>query len=1000
MDPSLSQPPPHHAREGSKAAPAVPTAELPEGFSRASQTPHPLEVRSLKVVPLPMDLSQERREGDPVQIKKLEVQFFDSQGRPRGQPQYHELATFPSQDTLDALLYFVDAKGVERFPIVESPRPPVKLRESLPGGEPQSGLVWSLPGSYLSTKSSGGLEHSLELIRREKVGLEPHPERGNQSEFLGGSYYSSIGVITEACVPRALQVAPPKDFNPESEQRKIGQGFDNRRVRFPTAQELLQSFLNGEVPDIRAAETVLRFARTRGRELAIDLPLERFSKDDLTKRAPRRILTQRAAEQLVASAGLNEGQIASVSVREALSESSAVQEAPFLRQVSMSVSNLSASGDEIETYPAEAVTRVDPSNPEQLIAPNTVSLVLTCMRGGKRYYRIARQPLPGIAERAMSSHARWSEQGFITFGGYAAHILPDENTAAGHLEKLRELAHQKAGVKLVGEPQKIASYFKSPGFWPELETLYIAEYDPDESNDLIGDADHYAVEADTLLSLSDQGIVRDISLTTTAQILKQAERYENPKLERLDASPREIDELLEVVNRGSRLIEWMSSVAPVQTARHLTDERFRKVIAYCENEKGLFIAKPTHPDEKEFFRAWVQVFAAFESDEPQKWPLRLFHDGEHHIMEDLSPFTFNADGSIQRDENGDPVLLPFDVWADAVITSECYAVFESDVKQPANTSIAETEKDSWRGMVARIFEVTGIGLEVDGPNGSLSPAQQAVVSIERDGVIPDQILRHERYGEVREGILKLLEFAVKDRAQLQIFYENWKRMPEVAEAALKFGAIYRNSEAFEANFKQVDTKILSERARSSVQEVNRYAEGINPLRAELSLAMNAQCELVAYRFANLQSQLRASKRPGWKQVSQKVQERIDELRAAHRLLERFRDSIVDTEVSQTNIDARRALKALQRQILRPLEREYRELSRRKDLLSPDFLSENATRMFPGFDSQHQSSKRLKTEPLEVAGIQIRLEDAASVRMAIEKIERDNFIRVGLPHPLG
>jgi len=73
----------------------------------------------------------------------------------------------------------------------------------------------------------------------------------------------------------------------------------------------------------------------------------------------------------------------------------------------------------------------------------------------------------------------------------------------------------------------------------------------------------------------------------------------------------------------------------------------------------------------------------------------------------------------------------------------------------------------------------------------------AIVSIERDGIIPDNILQHPAYNTVRNNIVdRLLRFHFMDKIQAALQYEKRTKTPFIARVALQFCNTTNNLDEF------------------------------------------------------------------------------------------------------------------------------------------------------------------------------------------------------------
>lgn len=97
-------------------------------------------------------------------------------------------------------------------------------------------------------------------------------------------------------------------------------------------------------------------------------------------------------------------------------------------------------------------------------------------------------------------------------------------------------------------------------------------------------------------------------------------------------------------------------------------------------------------------------------------------------------------------------------YIEAMSWAECHAVHYSDYIIPIKYGVEKAEAIFGGKSVARSLIELGITDE--------QKALETIVSIERDGIIPEEILRHPRYEEEKDVIVgRLLRFHVMDKEQ-------------------------------------------------------------------------------------------------------------------------------------------------------------------------------------------------------------------------------------------
>jgi hypothetical protein len=920
------------------------------------------------------------------QLRNYEIHFEDRDSGEVIASEVQQRTVFKASDTADLLPYFISDSGDFVFLLTESVRAPVAARRHLEGGEEQSGLVVSLPGAYLRTwEGKNNISATVQFILAKKLGTVPFrdSETGEAYplEYLGASTVPSGGQSSEAAFLCAQRVPAPQAFPAVSAYYSLGEGFDNRKLLCMSAPEILNAYLTRDFFDVRAVNAVLRFLEQRGESFTPNvLPLGQREIPEMGS-IPSNTLSFSEVKELIEFPERSAVQTNTVTVKP-------IESGPqFLVKLLAGAQNQVSGLKRGEPFEAEVITRVRPDDKITPIATNTVDTLPIFQCGGKVYVSFLVRPQPNIAERNLSEHPLASDSNLLGLEPFSAYMELQDQTPEMTVQAISS-AH---GFRPTGTPVQIGICFPSPGFLTERVHSFISPSLPLES---VLDENTIHVELGEALELSLQGYVRCPRTSAALQLLSHSLSYKRRnEPHQLDATPKERNELLELISKGSPLLSWMLEQAPEATVRYWKDERFRKIITYLENERGLLTLTPTNPDEARFFRAFVRVFAAFRSNSPEKWPARLYHDAEHMIMKDLSPFIFSGEGKVVRDKNGAPLVLSEAEWSKAVIESECVAVFRSDVELPTRTGIKEAALESWRGEIARSFE--RLGLSTESLAGELSEAQKAVLEIERDLRVPEEVLLHPAYEECRPHIKRLLRFGVLDRAQLRVFYRNWLESPEVAETALLFGSIHSSALQFLKAFSAGETEILSSEIFSTRKDINGYAEGSNPLRAEFSRTMNLGCEITAYRLAFFQSQVRHSAKPGYQQKYDELAERITALFAYHKTLGDIRNGVKGTEINQESIDAQRGLKALKR-LIAEAQSFAEEVKQDRKFLSEEQVDLNRGRMFEPFRSQFAASSSFGAEPLQVKGVEIDLGDltpsgsSLAVDLAVLRAESDSY----------
>lgn len=173
-------------------------------------------------------------------------------------------------------------------------------------------------------------------------------------------------------------------------------------------------------------------------------------------------------------------------------------------------------------------------------------------------------------------------------------------------------------------------------------------------------------------------------------------------------------------------------------------------------------------------------------------------------------------------------------------------------------------------------------MDISGPD-----AREALVQIERDGIIPDSIKNNPKFPEFKELFVgRMLRFHVLDAYQAGFEYAWWKSHEHVAEVMLRFGITHNDPDRFVAGFDE------------SIEMFDVYKEGFNPLRAELVRMINIDIRTLALKIAYVMDYSQ-----GNPDIQSWANRHLDELESSQTLLRGAMARVRDTNTSVTNLQA-------------------------------------------------------------------------------------------------
>lgn len=330
-----------------------------------------------------------------------------------------------------------------------------------------------------------------------------------------------------------------------------------------------------------------------------------------------------------------------------------------------------------------------------------------------------------------------------------------------------------------------------------------------------------------------------------------------------------------------------------------------------------------------------------DRDNYAKVPFYLLHDFNHYAMGEYIPFRKNAEGNRE--------MISEEEYIAAMSWTECKAVHYSDYMIPVRFGVDKAEAIFGGKSVARALIDLGIGED---------KAYDVIVSIERDGIIPDKILQHPKYEEHKDVIVdRLLRFYVMDREQSKGQYNNWKRYPEVARIALRFCKTYNTIDEFTNNFDV------------AMDEIQDYHEGVNTIKSMIMRTVNYRIRTLALKYGVFMSLANENGADGI-EIS-RAKQAVNTLEDIANKLTALNGTIENMDYSTHNIKVMRLHKHYNK-LIDDLENTYYKIIHGTAYLRKDQKMNILSRLlpyFPGFvqlDKEwlHDEVARLEQENLQ------------------------------------
>lgn len=894
------------------------------------------------------EIRVEARSGhtEKVKTRHFKVRYLDANEVEVKAAEIHSLGIIEHQDAVDTLVYGQDDSGY-KIAIYQAIRPVLPSRHkasdaTLVGNEEYTGLLWSLPATNLRIEEGhAGVEDAGKKILKQKIGINLEVTSADL-EFLGGSYFTSIGGTTESCRPVALRVPLPPDL----QRIKFGETFHaNVLTKFEDFHQALQSCLNGTYHDLRLLAHLLRFARYKG----IEVPaLGILSQNKIQKEralhpaVAKRMLTQAAVRKLIDARHLERQSIQRVEV----SETSAPSE-PFVETEVLDVTMYNKMSTTIGTFSAEAMRRR---------GQDCVDIGAWFFHNDALYLAINRGPRPGVAARELFEHPVSSPCNHIHIDGISGMLPKQDITLQTVFQTAAATLKRETGLSGLGAAQYLTYAYTSPTYDKERTYLVLQQIDPSQIQEEAAD-EIYFVKAQDILALAEQGYIRDQRLEIFAHLLALEGEKANQKIPR-QLSAVEL-EFLQLINSASPIQAYLSKHCQEVDAELSRFAEYRNAKIYLENERGLIFVPSTETGDVNVFRSAFARFDYDENEDQNKLPFSLDHDLRHWAAKDLCPYLIDKNRSILHDSHGDPLMLPRDQFRRALTVNECFVGWHSDVILPSQydlhkADLHKAKKITWRGKVAQAFEVMGL---------SKQEALNAILSIEGNGIIPAKILKHARYQEFRDVIVdRYLRFHVLDQLQSDIIYNNWQKHAWVAQVMIRFCDVH------------TDVQDYYRGLRESMQMLKKYAEGRNRFKQEIALAKASGVQNSAIRIASLMEYMCENRNVGYEKAYLECEKWLERLYEALLNLEDIHARIKNTELNDENIALYRRYKRINNGLIKPARDFIKGLSERNDLFTSAQLA------------QAHSRELFFLEDLKIR-------DEAAIRARLDELEQRSITRL-------
>ena len=635
---------------------------------------------------------------------------------------------------------------------------------------------------------------AVQRALRSKLWLEVEPHNVE----VGNPYFPSIGWSGETCIPCFAQVSPPSDT---TSYFLYGSNFEaERKIEFLSIDTIINKFFLGEIEDMRLVLLAYDLAYKKWYPISVSgIQIESADMyENPTISADISVLNNIANINTFQS---NNNDIANTI--ELIPEETISSQ--FLKKYIVDVENI-ATQWMWETYMAEMIVRewVD-----------TIDLWGYFWKEWKLYI-VSKQSLrPSVQARNLQPHyihAAWNIWDIEWTSASLCHPLPWTKDEISIIAKKR--LHDKVGMEVLSS-HYVSSYF--PSIWNNAEKVHLVlqKIDPSQTQAIASERNLYqpkicAIEVDSILEAYHQWVLRDPRLVLIAYIIKNITQYEN--IADAPVSSHDIRAFQQAIHQPLQVDMFMKTVAQqkwdVIYDLHVTWKKYsvwyRRLVSYIEQELWWFLWERNwllSESDKHFFSAMLPIFAVPSEELASKYINYITHDQWHYLQWDIIPYYPETNTRMDKDE-----YVKYMSW------TEANAVFDSDYLYPMQMWLERFESLIWWESVATTFHKLWIYSDDE--------VRKTIVMIERDWIIPDHILQHPEYNNVRNNIVdRILRFHVMDKIQAELQYDKWVQAPYIARIALQFCNTTNSIAAF--NTRMEEYHLL----------IQNYDEWVNTLKA-------------------------------------------------------------------------------------------------------------------------------------------------------------------------
>jgi hypothetical protein len=229
----------------------------------------------------------------------------------------------------------------------------------------------------------------------------------------------------------------------------------------------------------------------------------------------------------------------------------------------------------------------------------------------------------------------------------------------------------------------------------------------------------------------------------------------------------------------------------------------------------------------------------------------------------------------------------------------------------------------------------GEALEAFGLTGTA--AREAIATIEREGVIPKEIVEQtDTYAKYRSIFTeRLLKFYVQDREHIRLQIDNWKKNKHVAKTASRFFPLAFGD--LKAHLRQIGEFDAT---------MKGYPDGFHPLKSEIARTMVMDVCVRAMQLTHYRQQVWETQQPGYGEVIKEINDTVDELEQALELLRESHTILKGVDPSPEAMQSFITLKRVKQSILDDVKLYAEQLANDKRYLTEEQIEKNRDRLLP------------------------------------------------------